>query len=358
MNRYFILAFASIGLFMGNTLSAQTLSAKEFKEFVPLSLQKIAIKIHQAIKKGDLVGYADDKLDREIARDAYNMIGLEEVAIAAQNPANPTDPMDLIELTMLKYLSDGDLIPDMSFSFAITTDRKGRQIRTVQALAPSYRKTFNVGSKSTFYHLPTGWVPLKALKKILSREEMELINSYAWFKQMEPSQQLRREADTTSGLNELVEYTLTENRLTLSGCEMAKNLGSSLHNRLCYALFEAYKKGAFVLQAKDSLVTAKAFLKQFSHIEAVAMQNPLSDDPEDLIDTLHTVEPIAFDELGFEKRGNKTIVIVTQKEKLNVVYTADFKYAVPFNEVKGLFHPMELKLLNLAFGSKSQWEYK
>ena len=112
------------------------------------------------------------------------------------------------------------------------------------------------------------------------------------------------------------------------------------------------------MQAKDSLVTAKAFLKQFSHIEAVAMQNPLSDDPEDLIDTLHTVEPIAFDELGFEKRGNKTIVIVTHKEKLNVVYTADFKYAVPFNEVKGLFHPMELKLLNLAFGSKSQWEYK
>lgn len=346
------MVFATIGLFMGNTLSAQTLSAKEFSEFLPLSLQKMSVKIHQAVKKGDLVAYADDKLDRVIARDAYNIIGMEEVAFVVQNPANPTDLTDLIDTTAFKYLSDENLVSDISFSFAINTDQKGRQIRTAQALAPTYRKWFNVG-KGYYFFKPTGWVPLKSLKKILSMEEMELINSYAWIKQMEPPQFLRKEADTTIGLNELIEYTITENRLTLSGCEMAKNLGSSLHNRLRYALFEAYKKGAFALQTKDSVVKAKDFLRQFSHIEAVAIQNPLTDDPEDLIDTVHTVEPMAFDELSFEKRGKKTIIIITQKVKTNAAYTAVFKYTIPFNEVKVWFHPMEYKILNLALESKS-----
>jgi hypothetical protein len=358
MNRYFLLLLVTIGFFIGNTLSAQTLSTTEFKEFVPVSLQKIAIKIHQAIKKGDLVVYADDKLNREIALDAYKLMGSEEVVIAMMNPANPNDPTDLIDTTAFMLLVDDELIPDLSFSYAINTDRKGRQIRTVQALAPTFRKNLDLGTKITYYHKPTGWVPLKSLKKILTTEERELINCYSWFKLMEPPQQLRREADTTTGLNELIDYTISENRLTLSGCEMAKNLGNTLHDRLRYSLFEAYKTGAFVLQAKDSVIAAKAFLREFSHVEALAMQNPLSDDPGDLIDTLLAVEPIAFDELSFEKRGTKTVVIITQKLNISGIYTVVAKYSVPFNQVKAWFHPMELKLLDLALKSKSKWEFK
>ena len=112
------------------------------------------------------------------------------------------------------------------------------------------------------------------------------------------------------------------------------------------------------MQAKDSVIAAKAFLREFSHVEALAMQNPLSDDPGDLIDTLLAVEPIAFDELSFEKRGTKTVVIIKQKLNIDGIYTVVAKYSVPLNQVKAWFHPMELKLLDLALKSKSKWEFK
>ncbi|NBP05743.1 MAG: hypothetical protein EBV15_05940 [Bacteroidetes bacterium] len=311
--------------------------AFDFSKAIPNKLLEISLKIHNAALSGKIQPYHDATLKNKTTRDTYAMMG--SLLNISQIPANANENSidDFIDTAYMVPLDESRMASDLGCSFKVTPLKHGSSQRDILSVAPMYfERLFN----GLDYNIPTGWFSYKAIKSLLSNDDIKFIEAYIWHLQALAEQ-------NRSNIYPAKLETLSKNKiLTYTQPNTADYLGSALLDYWRNQLFADFQQNKFSLLVDfNKSISELEFRKLHTiKINTLTQDTTYPDDPEKLIEVFYYDIPSAFDSIYFTDINNESYLKIHQKTEEPGI---ELQYKVPLTGIKPLIDSKAYTMLEI-----------